>query len=134
MQCKEIEGSDDQYVRPMSVFLLNKCNLPVTGLSRRAGRINTMNLALQPERLLVGSLATYAVRLAATPNEVRAAQALRFEVFNLELNEGLQKSYRNRLDRDVFDGVCDHLLVEHLSSGNVVGTYRLQTGANAAAK
>src|SRR5262249_21900829 len=61
-------------------------------------------------------------------------QALRFEVFNLELNEGLEKSYRSRLDRDLFDGVCDHLLVEHLPSGKVVGTYRLQTGANAAAK
>ena len=93
-----------------------------------------MNLALQPERLLVGSLATYEARLARTSNEVRAAQGLRFEVFNLELNEGLQNSFRSGLDSDAFDDVCDHLLVEHLPSGKIVGTYRLQTGANAAAR
>src|SRR6185437_16007213 len=31
-----------------------------------------------------------------------------------------------------FDAVCDHLIVEHLPSQKIVGTYRLQTGANAA--
>ena len=32
------------------------------------------------------------------------------------------------------DAVCDHLIVEHLPSRQIVGTYRLQTGANAATK
>jgi putative hemolysin len=52
-------------------------------------------------------------------------------VFNLELNEGLAESHFTGLDADPFDGVCDHLIVEHLPTGNVVGTYRLQTGARA---
>ncbi len=53
-------------------------------------------------------------------------------MFNLELNEGLQKSYATGLDQDSFDRVCDHLVVEHLPSARVVGTYRLQTGLSAA--
>ena len=57
---------------------------------------------------------------------------MRFQVFNLELNEGLAQSYATGLDTDAFDAVCDHLLVEHLPSRQIVGTYRLQTGANAA--
>ena len=74
----------------------------------------------------------YSVRLAQDPEEVRAAQSLRYEVFNLELNEGLEESYRTGRDEDRFDSVCDHLIVEHRTSGHIVGTYRLQTGDNAA--
>ena len=35
----------------------------------------------------------YAARLAQNADEVRRAQRLRFEVFNLELNEGLGESH-----------------------------------------
>lgn len=82
-------------------------------------------------RLLV-SASQYAVRLARTPEEIQAAQALRFQVFNLELNEGLAGSYSTGLDADPFDAVCDHLIVEHVPSQQIVGTYRLQTGTSAA--
>ena len=91
-----------------------------------------MNVTKDSVRLLVGSAGQYATRLARTPDDVRAAQQLRFEVFNLELNEGLQQSYATGLDADPFDAVCDHLLIEHVPSGSIVGTYRLQTGTNAA--
>lgn len=74
----------------------------------------------------------YRLRLAGAPDEIRRAQALRFEVFNLELNEGLAESFRTGLDSDPFDEVCDHLLVEEAASGVVVGTYRLQSGLHAA--
>jgi putative hemolysin len=74
----------------------------------------------------------YAARLARDAAEVRAAQMLRFQVFNLELNEGLAGSYATGLDADPFDAACDHLLVEHLPSQQIIGTYRLQTGLNAA--
>lgn len=92
-----------------------------------------MSTTLESVRLLVSSPAHYATRLARNREEVRAAQSLRFQVFNLELNEGLEQSYVSGLDEDPFDAVCDHLIVEHLPSANVVGTYRLQTGRNAAA-
>lgn len=65
---------------------------------------------------------------------MRKAQRLRFEVFNLELNEGLAESHFNGLDADPFDDVCDHLLVEETATGEFVGTYRLQDGQRAANK
>jgi putative hemolysin len=74
---------------------------------------------------------SYRVRLAACADDLRAAQALRFLVFNLELQEGLAQSFASCLDRDEFDAVCDHLLVEDSASGQIVGTYRLQTGERA---
>ena len=70
------------------------------------------------------------VRLATSPADIRAAQSLRFMVFNLELQEGLDSSYLTLRDEDAYDVACDHLLVEF--EGEVVGTYRMQTGEQAA--
>jgi putative hemolysin len=76
---------------------------------------------------------TYELTLAADLDEVRAAQRLRFEVFNLELHEGLPEAFGTGLDADAFDEVCDHLMVRERATRAVVGTYRLQTGRSAAA-
>ncbi len=92
-----------------------------------------MQTLLEPIRLLTSSAQSYSFRLARDRSEVRAAQALRFAVFNLELKEGLPESLATGLDADRFDEVCDHLLVEHVPTGEIVGTYRLQTGPTAAA-
>ena len=73
------------------------------------------------------------MRLARNAQDRRRAQRLRFEIFNLELNEGLVESHVTGLDVDPFDEFCDHLIVEELGTGQVVGTYRLQTGQVAAA-
>jgi putative hemolysin len=75
----------------------------------------------------------YRVRLASSDTDRLAAFRLRFLVFNLELNEGLDRAHATGHDTDEFDAVCDHLIVEHAGSGKVVGTYRLQTGAVASA-
>jgi len=91
-----------------------------------------MQTLLEPVRLLIRSSQTYTTRLARDGSELQAAQALRFAVFNLELNEGLAESLATGLDADPFDEVCDHLLVEHVPTGDIVGTYRLQTGLTAA--
>jgi hypothetical protein len=53
----------------------------------------------------------YSVRLARTREDVEAALRLRFEVFNLELHEGLTESFFTGLDEDEFDRVCEHLIV-----------------------
>jgi putative hemolysin len=73
------------------------------------------------------------VRLARNADEVHRAQRLRFEVFNLELGEGLAESYATGLDVDRFDEFCDHLIVKEVATDEIVGTYRLQTGQLAAA-
>ncbi len=77
------------------------------------------------------------VRLAAGPDEVDAAQALRFRVFCGEMGARLEPAMvAAERDRDAFDAVADHLLiVDHaLGSGPdaVIGTYRLirQDAAN----
>ena len=93
---------------------------------------HAMQTLLRPVRLLTSSPSAYVTRLARTGAEVRAAQALRFAVFNLELNEGLVESLATGLDADPFDDACDHLVVEHLPTAEIVGTYRLQSGASAA--
>lgn len=77
------------------------------------------------------TIPAYRARLATDDAELEAAQRLRFEVFNLELNEGLTTSWQTQRDADQFDDACDHLIVEHTGTGAVVGTYRLQTGAMA---
>ena len=75
----------------------------------------------------------YRLRMAIAPADLEAAQRLRFEVFNLELGEGLAASHALGRDEDAFDAHCDHLLVEQEETGEIVGTYRLQTGQLAAA-
>lgn len=74
---------------------------------------------------------TYRLRRASSAADLRAAQMLRFLVFNVELQEGLSQSFATCLDADEFDPVCDHLLVEELATGAIVGTYRLQSGRRA---
>lgn len=78
------------------------------------------------------TVASYRTRWARSPKEVQQAQRLRFRVFNLERQEGLRESFETGLDADDFDDICDHLLVEHVESGQIIGTYRMQTGPMAA--
>lgn len=92
-----------------------------------------MNTLPESPRSHAPRAASYTVRLARDASDIEAAQRLRFEVFNLELNEGLDAAYLSGLDADQFDECCDHLLVEDSRTGAVVGTYRLQTGQLAAA-
>jgi len=76
-------------------------------------------------------LGPYRVTIAQTLAEREAACRLRFKVFNIELGEGLQSSYKTGLDTDQFDLFCDQLIVEERNSRAIVGTYRMQTGASA---
>ncbi len=77
------------------------------------------------------------VRLALTPEDIRAAQRLRYRVFYEELSAmPCSEAKLTRLDADRFDSFCDHLLVIQdntsddgagtaVTGGNLVGTYRL---------
>lgn len=77
---------------------------------------------------LLTETSLFRISLAQSPQDLVECQRLRYEVFNLELGEGLSTSDRSGLDIDPFDSFCDHLLVRDLESGKLVGTYRLQTG------
>ena len=74
----------------------------------------------------------YRIDFARNEAQLEEAQRLRFEVFNLELQEGLEASFQTGLDQDRFDRFCHHLLVRDTRDGAVVGTYRMQTGEMAA--
>jgi putative hemolysin len=89
-------------------------------------------LPVSPRRPAVPR-ASYRIRLATTAADLHAAQRLRFEVFNLELGEGLAASHALGRDEDAYDTYCDHLLIEQAETAEIVGTYRLQTGQLAAA-
>jgi putative hemolysin len=77
----------------------------------------------------------YEVAFAWRPSELEEVLRLRFEVFNLELGEGLEDSHETGLDEDRFDAVCHHLVVRDTSRASrpIVGSYRLQTSEMAAA-
>jgi putative hemolysin len=80
---------------------------------------------------LLTSTPLFRVSLAQTMEDVRECQRLRYQVFNVELGEGLQASRDCGLDHDSFDVVCDHLIVQDAATGKLAGTYRLQTGYRA---
>jgi putative hemolysin len=70
------------------------------------------------------------VRIAETPAEIAASQALRFRVFFQEMGATAPPELvAGGLDRDLFDAVADHLIVVDHAIGpgpeGVVGTYRL---------
>jgi putative hemolysin len=77
---------------------------------------------------LLTETSLFRVSLAQSPGDLVECQLLRYNVFNVELGEGLSTSDRGGLDIDPFDSFCDHLMVRDLESGKLVGTYRLQTG------
>jgi putative hemolysin len=76
----------------------------------------------------------YRLSFARTAEDLDRILRLRFTVFNLELGEGLDDAYVTRRDEDDFDQAFHHLLIAHRETGEVVGTYRMQTAAMAAAQ
>lgn len=103
---------------------------PLAGLSlRSAFRPATAPLAPTPARTT--SAATgLSVRWARHQDEVRAAQRLRYDVFAREMGACLNTPLAGH-DIDLFDDFCEHLLVRDEASGQVVGTYRVLTPAQA---
>ena len=83
------------------------------------------NLEALPEGVYLDR--RYGLRFASSAADLAAVQKLRFEVFNLELGEGLESAYATGRDEDEFDPWYHHLMVLDRESGAIVGTYRLQT-------
>ncbi|QLI81943.1 GNAT family N-acetyltransferase [Chitinibacter fontanus] len=64
------------------------------------------------------------VTLASNPDQIRAAQALRYKVFAEEMQAKLNCKEPG-IDQDLFDAYCEHLVALDEESGEVVGTYRI---------
>ena len=97
------------------------------------GSIPFQNSTVTPARPRIhAEVGGYRLRLAQGADDREAAYRLRFRVFNIELGEGLERSYAIGIDTDDFDVFCEHLLVEDKNDGRVVGTYRMQSGMTAA--
>lgn len=78
----------------------------------------------------------FETRLAQTPAEIAAAQALRYAVFVEELGgDGALVDHDACLERDRFDPYFDHLLLldQARETDKVVGVYRLMRAEGAAA-
>ncbi len=57
----------------------------------------------------------YTARLAQSPGDIAAAQALRADAFGLNVS----------LDQDAFDPVCDHVLIQTRREGRLVCCFRM---------
>ncbi|HEX3791217.1 MAG TPA: GNAT family N-acyltransferase [Pseudonocardiaceae bacterium] len=68
--------------------------------------------------------ARYSLLVARNDQEVAAAQRLRYAVFAGEMGAHLH-SREAGTDVDEFDEFCDHLVVRHDNTGEIVGTYRM---------
>ncbi len=81
---------------------------------------------------LVGPPAARGIQVAWArhQDEVRQAQALRHAVFAGEMGARLSTPVPG-YDIDLFDDYCEHLLVRDEASGDVIGTYRVLTPAQA---
>lgn len=70
------------------------------------------------------------VGLATGATEIIEAQRLRYRVFAGELGARLP-SRTPGIDHDIYDPWCEHLVVRNDDTGEVVGTYRILSPANA---
>ena len=75
---------------------------------------------------LLSNAPDFSVKIADSPEDLRAAQSLRYQVFIQELGgSGELVDHDAELERDEFDPFVDHLLVRDNSSGTLAGVYRL---------
>ena len=69
----------------------------------------------------------YIVRYAITKEDLKAVFRLRFQVFNQELGAEHSKNQYFKIDKDKFDDICHHLMLISKDTGQIIGTYRMQT-------
>lgn len=101
----------------------------LAGLKRAPRKL--LRALRRPQPITLGDLEA---RLAATPADVAAAQALRYRVFVEEMGaKPTEAMAAAKREFDAFDDLCDHILVidRRLGTGPnaVVGTYRLLRGS-----
>lgn len=98
--------------------------LPSLNLANLGQANSRRGLHRGPDAVPTRDKPVLAVSWARHQDEVTEAQRLRYKVFAEEMGARLPDP-DSGLDRDVFDGFCEHLLVRNVADGKVVGTYRL---------
>jgi putative hemolysin len=92
----------------MSKALLTPYSAPITSFKRK------IPLYIERERFII--------KTAENKDDLTEVLKLRYGVFYLEL---MEKKLLNHIDMDVFDEVCDHLMIIDKRINKCVGTYRL---------
>lgn len=90
-------------------------------------RIDSLN---SPEIALDTASRGLAVGLACTAEEIEQILRLRYEVFTEDMGVVFPNA-QDGIEQDRFDPWCEHLMVQELDTGRVVGTYRILTPARA---
>lgn len=72
---------------------------------------------------------TLVVSLAATEEEIRECQSLRYRIFSGEMGASIDTEIPG-VDQDAFDSLCRHLIVRDSRNGEIVGTTRLLIDSN----
>src|ERR1700722_2078878 len=90
-------------------------------IAENAGVVRIPRRYMDDDGVLCAS-GDFCARLAMNPSDRDAAYRLRYEIFNLELGEGLESAHLSGRDTDEFDHICEHVLVEEIASGRIVGT------------
>lgn len=103
--------------------------LPPSGDRLNDGVLTTSTIARKTEHT-APERGVIQVTWARHLDEVREAQRLRFDVFVNEMGARLTTPIFGH-DVDLFDDYCEHLLVRDAESGQVIGTYRVLTPAQA---
>lgn len=98
--------------------------LPLSPASRPRGSLH------RPDPALGEARRAPVVAWAQHQDEVRQAQRLRHAVFAGEMGARLD-TWLEGHDVDLFDDYCEHLLVRDGEGGEVIGTYRVLTPAQA---
>lgn len=99
-------------------------------ISREATAAYPAAVPALPDRTIEAG--SYRVRFARSAEDLDRVLRLRYEIFNLELGEGLDASHLTGRDEDDLDTRFHHLMIE-TRRGEVVGTYRMQTAEMARA-
>lgn len=107
--------------QPSPRLVINELN-PQFGLSNPHGA----DFLIIPQR----GRNDYQVGFAVSPRGIDLALRLRFEIFNIEMQEGLLSSLATGRDEDPFDEQMCHLVLLETKTQKIVGTYRLQTATH----
>lgn len=83
-----------------------------------------LSLVFETDHFSIRIVSTAGDQEAIVDPDIRDAQRLRYQVFAEEMGAHLGPAAA-RIDQDIYDAFCDHLIVRDKATRQVVGTYRI---------